>query len=228
MTHDLSTETMMTKYSLRGAAQGGTELLLGSLLMTAVGAGVSASGTIAAGNDARESADRAAETTRVAGIMSAQERASEAQQAEQNALTTRATSQRGAMDKRREGDLLGSTLQARAAASGGGAADRTIQTLGGGIAGRTEEQVLRKIYEGDIASMHFLDQAAASRRASEAAIWESQGKASALRFEGESRQRGSRTAALGTVLGAGGSMFGTVYGGKRDADLVAKLGKIDR
>src|SRR4051812_42023017 len=62
-----------------------------------------------------------------------------AKQAEQGAGEARAMAQRKQMEEEKSGRLALSALQARSAASGGGATDDTIIALGEGIAGKSME-----------------------------------------------------------------------------------------
>lgn len=147
------------------------------------GSAVSAMGTIAGGNAAK-----------AAGLAGQQAQEFKAKQEEQAAQESRAVSQRAALDKRRQGDLALSTLQARAAASGGGAADPGVLTLAGDIAGRGEYEALFDMYKGENRARGLIDQAAGSRLTGEA-----------LRAEGEAKKRASRFSALGTIIGGVGS-----------------------
>ncbi|PXA06181.1 hypothetical protein DD900_13220, partial [Staphylococcus pseudintermedius] len=90
--------------------------------------GISAAGTLAAGANAKASAN------------------SQAAQMDQQATQARASSQRTMMEHQRQTGLVQSQLQARAAASGAGAQDETVIKLGSDIAGRGEEQALMDLY----------------------------------------------------------------------------------
>src|SRR4051812_33081523 len=88
--------------------------------LTVASAALAAGGTIMGGQAAKKSAD----------FTAAQE--------DQAAQESRAASQRDALEKGRQTGLVLSKLQARAAASGGGAADPGVLTIAGNIAGRGE------------------------------------------------------------------------------------------
>lgn len=133
-------------------------------LLALGGGAISAVGTIAGGQAAKAAGDY------------------RAQQAEMAAKEARAASQREAMDKRREGTLMASRLQARAAASGGGADDPTVLDLAGDIAQRSEYGALLDMYKGENRARGLLDDAATSR------------------FEGRMKQNQSYLAAAGTLL----------------------------
>lgn len=156
------------------------------------GAGVSAMGTIAGGNAAKD-----------AGIRGQQSMEFKAKQEEQAAQESRAVAQRSALDKRRQGALALSTLQARAAASGGGADDPGVLTLAGDIAGRGEYEALNDMFKGENRSRGLMDQAVGSRMTGDA-----------LRAEGEAKKRASKMAAVGTIIGGIGSAASTFGGPK--------------
>lgn len=94
----------------------------------------------------------------------------EAQQREQQAQESRAAAQRQALERKRQGDLAQSSLQARAAASGAGAADETVIGLGEEIAGRSEYQRLMDMYTGENRARGYEDAAKAARMEGDAAL----------------------------------------------------------
>jgi hypothetical protein len=94
--------------------------------------------------------------------------------------------------------LLQSTLQANAAASGGGAADPTIIGLGQDIAGRGEYQSLMDLYTGENRARGLEDQAMGSRMSGDAAL-----------AEGKAKQSASYLSAAGTLIGSAGSAYKT-------------------
>lgn len=155
--------------------------------LTAASTAVSAAGTIAGGDAAL-----------AAGQSTQQAYEYRAKQEEQAAQESRASAQRVALDKQRQGRLLLSTLQARAAAGGGGAADPTILNLGGDIAGRSEYDALLEMYKGENRARGLEDSATASRMSGDAAL-----------AEGEAKRKASQLSAIGTIIGGAGSMFGT-------------------
>jgi hypothetical protein len=124
-----------------------------------------------------------------------------AAQEEQAAQESRAAAQRVSLDKAREGRLLNSKLQARAAASGGGASDPTILDLAGGIAGRSEYESLLEMYKGENRARGLEDSAVGSRMSGDAAL-----------AEGEAKKTASRFSAAGTLIGSAGSAYKTYKG----------------
>lgn len=110
----------------------------------------------------------------------------QAAQAEQQAQESRAASQRQSMESRRKGMEALSTLQARAAASGGGADDPTVQKLGENIAGRSEYQALTDEYTGENRARGYQDRATAARMSGDAAVTGSYFKAAGTLLDGAS------------------------------------------
>lgn len=121
-----------------------------------------------------------------------------AAQEEQAAQESRAASQRVALDKDRQSRLLQSTLQANAAASGGGAADPTVVGLGQDIAGRGEYQSLMDLYTGENRGRGLEDAAMSSRMSGDAAA-----------AEGDAKRKASYLSAAGTLIGSAGSAYRT-------------------
>ena len=113
----------------------------------------------------------------------------EAAQLKQKAQVERAAGQRKAFAERRKGDLAQSTLLARAAAGGAGAADPTIINLGAGI---EEESELQAYNEFFIAN-------------NRAAGMEDQAKAAIM--TGKAKQAQGYATALGGVLSGGMSAY---------------------
>lgn len=73
----------------------------------------------------------------------------QAAQMRQQAGQERAASQRVAIEKRREATIAQSRAQAVAAASGGGATDKTVLDLTGGLAQQGEYNALSALFEGE-------------------------------------------------------------------------------
>jgi hypothetical protein len=121
-----------------------------------------------------------------------------AAQEEQSAQESRAAAQRTALDKDRQSRLLQSTLQANAAASGGGADDPTVVGLGQDIAGRGEYQSLMDLYTGENRARGLEDQATGSRMSGDAAL-----------AEGNAKKDASYLSAAGTLIGSAGSAYRT-------------------
>jgi hypothetical protein len=157
---------------------------------TVAGGALSAAGTIMGGN-AAASAGKSQQDA--AYFKAAQE--------DQAAQESRAAAQRVALDKAREGRLLQSTLQANAAASGGGAADPTILDLAGGIAGRSEYESLLEMYKGENRARGLEDTAIGSRLSGDAA-----------KAEGDAKKTASYFSAAGTLIGSAGSAYKTYKG----------------
>ncbi|MDT2024549.1 hypothetical protein [Methylocella sp. CPCC 101449] len=151
-------------------------MLPAALALSAVGTGIGAASTIAAGNQAASDADY------------------KARQLAQQAQESRAASQRQAMEFQRKTDLAGSTLQARAAASGAGATDPDVIRLGEDIAGRGKYQELMSLYQGENRARGLED------------------AASAAHVSGQAAQKGSYWKAAGTLASGFGSMAAK-YGG---------------
>jgi hypothetical protein len=103
-----------------------------------------------------------------------------------------------ALEKDRQATLLQSTLQANAAASGGGAADPTVIGLGQDIAGRGEYQSLMDMYTGENRARGIEDQAIGSRLTGDA-----------QQAEGEAKRTASYLSAAGTLVGSAGSAYRT-------------------
>ena len=161
-----------------------------ALALTAASAATTAVGTLMGGAAAADAGARA---------KSAYEY--RAKQEEQAAQENRAVAQRTALEKRHQGELLGSTLQARAAASVGVADDPTVLGLAGNIAGRSEYDALFEMYRGENRARGLEDQAVASRMSGDAAL-----------AEGKAKQTASYFSAAGTVLGGASSMYRTYNG----------------
>lgn len=160
-------------YSLWGMAAHGPLALIAAGA-SAIGTAISAAGTIAGGQAAKSAADY------------------RAQQYNLQAQTSTAEGQRQMMEEQRKGALVGSTLQARAAASGGSATDPTVLKLGSDIAGRTEYGALSDLFQGQDRSAGLYDEANAAKASGDAAV------------------TGSYFGAAGTVASGVGSMFSTL------------------
>jgi hypothetical protein len=157
-----------------------------------LGTVVSAMGTIAQG----KAAEAAAEF--------------EAKQLEMRGKEERAASQREALEKKREGDLVQSRFQASAAASGAGAGsmDPTIAQLSSDIAGQSKYGQLMERYVGE-ERKRGLDTQAKARE-----------------MEGEAARKGSMFSAFGTIVG-GLSNFATKYGAGGPPAAMAPAASLD-
>lgn len=175
----------------------GPALLPLAIVTSLAGTAISASGTIASGKAAKD-----------AGIRSMQAQEFKAAQYEQAAQESRASAQRAALERRRDVKLAESTLQARAASSGGGADDPTIVQLGENIAGRGEYQALGEMFRGENRARGLLDEATGARFTGEAEL-----------AAGKAKQQASEYSAAGTILSGVGTLFGKYGGGNKTKGL---------
>ena len=162
-------------------------ITISALALTGAGTAASAMGTLMGGSAAAAAgaaAQQAAEFT--------------ARQQKMGAREARSVGQLAMFEKRKETDLLQSKLQARAAASGGGATDPGVVNLTGDIAQRGEYQALTEMYKGESKARGLVDAAMASQMQGAAAL-----------AEGEAKKRAATMSAVGTILGGAGSMFKT-------------------
>lgn len=156
-------------------------------LAAVAGKFISAAGTIAAGNAANDAARF------------------EAGQLQRNAGQVRASSQRAAIEERRNADLVASRALAVAASSGAGASDVTVENILGDIEKEGEYRALTALYEGE-------QQATGMETAAKVRKW-----------EGKMAKRASRLQAVGTLLEAGSSMYGK-YGGTPGSEVGSYAG----
>lgn len=158
-------------------------------VLSVVGTLATASGQTSAGSAANTSAEfQAAQLTQAAG-------------------QSRASSQRLAMELRRQGRLKGSKALAIAAAGGGGASDPTIVDLLADIAAEGEFAALTALFEGS--------ETAAGQEL----------QAAGLRQTGATKEKAGKFAAFTTLLSGASSMFlrfGQPVDGEDD-DFAAKL-----
>lgn len=155
------------------------------MLLTAGATAANAASTIAGGRATQQS-----------GLFAQQQKDFEAAQQEQAANESRATAQRSAFEKQREGRLLQSRLQAKAAASGGSADDPTVINLAGDVAARSALQALSAIATGENRARNLEDSATGSRLSGLAA-----------RQLGDARRRAANLSAIGTILGGASGML---------------------
>lgn len=145
-----------------------------ALVLTAAGTAVTAAGTIAGGKRAQEAAEF------------------RAQQMDAAAPESVAVAQRQAFERRRAAKLTLSSLQARAAAQGGGG-DPDIVKISGDIAQRGEYQALSEMWTGEARAAGLRTEAGGARATGKAAV------------------EGSYYSAAGTILSGLGGMAKT-YG----------------
>jgi hypothetical protein len=151
---------------------------------------------LAAGELAATSAERRAtqlaRAKRLGGRLTQEARAFEAVQAEREAGTTRAAAQRAALDRRRDIKLTLSALQARAAASGGAAADDTVMRLAERTAERGEYEALGEMFSGENRARGIEDVAAGLRFSGRATRIGSELDALGAEYEGRSMAQAAR------------------------------------
>lgn len=155
------------------------------MALTAAGAATSAAGTIMSGNAAAQG-----------GQIAKNAEDFKAAQLNQQAVQSRAVAQRQALETGRKTTFALSSLQAGAAASGGGASDEGVTVLASDIAGRGKYLSLADMYQGENTARGLEAQAEGATYTGEADL-----------FEGEQKQSASRYTAAGTILGGAGSMF---------------------
>jgi hypothetical protein len=93
-----------------------------------------------------------------------------------------ASAERGALDQTKRADLVASTVQARAAASGAGASDPTVTGIISKIAEEGQYRSLLALNKGQVANAEAVN------------------KANAVRAEGQNAMTAGRINAIGTVL----------------------------
>src|SRR3990167_1354259 len=165
-------------------------------LFKAIGAVAQGGGTLL-NVSGRMQAGRAAEEGGIAARSAAE---FEAAQAEVRAGQERAKAQRESATERKKEKYLQSKLIARAAASGAGASDPTVNKLARDIAEEGELRAMTALYEGEAKARGYQDMAALSRFKVEQAY-----KA------GKVKKGAYRTSAVTSLLSGAGSMF-TKYG----------------
>jgi hypothetical protein len=111
---------------------------------------------------------------------------------EQRAMQERAVEQRVALRKRRDTDMIQSTIQARAAASGGGASDPTVIDISGNVAQEGEYQALQSMWIGEQRGRDLENQAQLDR------------------YVGEQKKKAAEKKADATILGGIGGMIGSI------------------
>lgn len=156
-----------------------------------LGSVVSAVGSLAAGAAQSRQLEAQAEANRY-----------QAKIEDQKAMQERAVAQRKGFERQREGKLALSTLQARAAASGAGATDPTVVSLGSDIAGRSEYYRLTEMATGETAARYHEDQAALDR-------W----SANEQSAQAGMAKTGAFFSAASSILGGASSAFGKFGGG---------------
>jgi hypothetical protein len=176
--HDLSTETLITKYTLRGVAR--DPITAGTVM--AAGYGVSAIGSLIGG-------EMSASGTEQAGQL-------KAQQLGMQATESRAAGQRQMFEQQRKARLALSTLRARASMTGSGQDTDTIK-IAGDIGNRGDYLALAEMYTGENRARGLEDEASAT-------IWSSKAKAKATRVGSYFSAASSILKGVGSAGGKGG------------------------
>jgi hypothetical protein len=172
-------------------------------ISAAVVAGVTVLGYLESGKQARKEGERRQAAAEFA-----------AWQAEEQAGTAIAISQREAKEAQRLGDIEASRALAVAAASGGGVSDPTIVRVLANVKGESAYRANVALYEGEARARQLRLDAAAGRVSGAYA-----------KEEGLARQRSYQLAAVGSAFSSGASLY-TRYGmngpsgGSGDAALI--------
>lgn len=140
-------------------------------ILSVVSTVATAAGSIMSGNAARGAANY------------------EARQMEQNAGQERAVSQRRAIEQRKQGLLANSTVQARAAASGAGATDKTVLDIEADNAGAGEYGSLMELHSGE-EKARGLEMGSAAKR-----------------YEGQTARQAGLFKAGSTLMSGGASLY---------------------
>lgn len=181
-------------------------------IATVAGAAISAGSTLMGGAAAADAGNAQALAQRQGAADNAAALEFKATQEDQAAQESRAAAQRQALEKTHNARLLLSTLQARAAASGAGAADPGVQTIAGRIAGRGAYEALTDTYNGDNRALGLIDQAKGDRFSAATGIQGGNMAADASIAAGNARRSASYLSAAGTLIGGAGSAFKTYTG----------------
>jgi hypothetical protein len=149
-------------------------------------------------------AQYAADGQKVAGKQQKAAAYSYAAGLDQQAGQAQAASQRTAIQRRREGNLVASRVRAVAAASGAGVTDPTIIGLGADIENQADYNVATALYEGNLRAHDLTDQA------------------NMARYGGRQAKKASQVLAQGTMLAGYGSLLDA--GGKAGAKIATWAG----
>lgn len=154
--HDLSTETLITKYTLRGVCRD----------PITVATAATVGGNLVAGAGSLIGGEMSASGTEAAGDL-------KAQQLGMQATESRAAGQRQMFEQQRKAKLALSSLRARSAMTGNASDTDTIK-LAGDIGNRGDYLALAEMYTGENRARGLEDEAAAT-------LWSSKAKAKATR-----------------------------------------------
>jgi hypothetical protein len=139
------------------------------------------------------------------GVLNQQAAEFQAQQADQAGRESLGVAQRSALDRREQIKLTLADLQAKAAASGGGASDPTIKAIARKIAERGEYEALGMMYAGESQKAGYEDVAKGLRFTGDAQRYGADQSALATRFSGET---GAQAAELKGKNVAAAARFG--------------------
>ena len=126
---------------------------------------------------------------------------------EQSAGQERAASQRGAVEQRRQGRLVGSRAQAFAAASGGGALDPTVVNLLGDLGNEADFRAATALYQGEDAARGREYSAVLQRAAGQGDLYAGE----VARRSGEAARSRSYLQAAGSVADSAAKLYGGSY-----------------
>ena len=172
-----------------------------SAITGGLGTLVSAFGSIFSGNAQSKAAKAAAKNTKNAAKF-------EAAQYNQAAGQERASSQRAAIEARRQGRLKQSRAVAVAAASGAGASDPTVMNIIADLAGEGEYNALTALYNGE-------ESARGLEMKAKAAMFQGKSDASAYKSMSKAYKTNGYLEGVGTMLSGSASFF-EKYGGEED------------
>lgn len=150
-----------------------------AMIATVASAAFSIAGGVASANSSMAMADASTKQAEY-----------KAKQLEEQSNEARAASQRTAEDERHKEQIAGSTLQARAAASGAGATDDTVIKLDSDMASKGEYNALGELYNGENRARGIQMQADSSR------------------FDGQIQKMGYESKATSSLISGFGDAFG--------------------
>ncbi len=176
-----------------------------------IGGAASAASTLAGGNYAKSAGAMQKQAAEVTARQIEAKGAYEAGQTEVNAAQALASAQRKAFDAKEQARLAGSTLRARAGASGVDAGVGSPAEAAGQLAARGEYETLMNLYAGQSAQTGLLNEAAAQRYSTKVAAQSTRFGGDVAEWEGQAKAKASKLAALGTLAGAAGAGFGSYY-----------------
>jgi hypothetical protein len=156
---------------------------------TLLGSSIAAQGALDAGN-----AERTAAYYKAAGLR-------------QNAQAERAGSQVDTFNLLKKRDDLQSTLQARAAASGGGATDPTVLALSDQVEKQGTLSALTEMWKGEDRARGLVDQARGAEMTGDASYDAAGLRARGIQVEGQSKADAAITSGYANLLDKGSTMF---------------------